>query len=146
MPPVRRFDASLSLTVRHLAGTLHEGLPREAVEAVREAVRALPGAAYVDVAWCGNLPGNWAVLDRLEMVEEPKHDPADLRRLKAAVEETVTEALMREPHLLPPKASPWMPAIAPRRDLWDERGGRKASLQRWAERHRNGRPPNVDLD
>ena len=142
----RRFDASLSLTAQHLAGTLHEGRPHEAVEAVGEAVRALPGAAFVDCEWCGALPGSWAVLDRLELVEALEDDAEVLRVLRAAIEEVVTNALMRQPRPLPLAASASPPPRPPHRDLWAERGSRRASLERWAERLRNGRQPNVDLD
>ena len=98
-PP--RFYAALSLTTAHLVRTPLEGHPKEAVEAVRAAVEAIPGAAIVSVDWCGDLPGTWHVLDWLELVNVPNEASA-FRALQAAIEEAVTEALMASLRPLPP--------------------------------------------
>jgi hypothetical protein len=47
------FDASLDLRADLVPDNL---TPREAVELVRAAVEALPGAGWISVAWCGHCP------------------------------------------------------------------------------------------
>ena len=96
MPPVRRFEATLSLTAVHLIGTPHEDHPFGAVAAVRAAILALPGAASVDVEWYGDLPGARALLDRLELLDVPPNYAGRLAT-RASVEAAATDALMTAP-------------------------------------------------
>ncbi len=84
------WDVSIDLVQAHLEpGT--EG-PGDAVEAVRAAVERLPGAAWVSVAWCGNLPANrWLRVFRRGScmpVDGPEWD-----RVRRDVERAVTLAL-----------------------------------------------------
>ena len=80
------FDACLDLTVRVVPGGTP---PKVAVERVRSAVQALPGAAWISVEWCGDAPGEsrWLrVFPEGEGAEQWDGTWADLReRITATV-------------------------------------------------------------
>ena len=58
------FDATITLTPWSLAGTPLLSRPLDAVEAVRRAVEAMSGAAWIDVEW-QNIRGEWPLVDRM---------------------------------------------------------------------------------
>ena len=87
MPP---FDVCLDLTVR----TVPEGMaPQIAVERVRSAIEALPGAGWVSVEWCGHAPSRWLrVFPAGVGSEQEDGEWAELReRITATMQEALVE-------------------------------------------------------
>ncbi len=85
-----RFDASIDLTLgqrRHWMGT-----PAGAVSAVGVAVRALPGAGWIDVEYCGDAPGD-RVLRLYPQGRSRGADGAEWDRLGDEITRTVRHAL-----------------------------------------------------
>ena len=85
MPP---FDACIDLTVR----TVPEAIaPGDAVERVRSAVEALPGAGWISVEWHGDAPGRWLRVFPVGVAREQEDGEwAELaERITATVYETL---------------------------------------------------------
>ena len=84
------FDATITLTPSSLSGTPLLTRPQEAVEAVRRAVEAMSGAAWIDVEW-QNIRGEWPLVDR--MVVRADDGEGHAEALKSVVEMIAKRAL-----------------------------------------------------
>ena len=84
------FDATITVTPSSLAGTPLLSRPRDAVEAVRAAVEAMAGAAWIDVEW-QNIRGAWPLVDR--MVVRADEGEGHAEALKGVVEMIAKRAI-----------------------------------------------------
>ena len=84
------FDTTITLTPSSLAGTVLLDRPQEAVDAVRRAVEARPGAAWIDVEW-QNIRGEWPLVDR--MVVHADDGEGHAEALKVVVEMVAKRAI-----------------------------------------------------
>jgi hypothetical protein len=90
------FDASIDLVADHLPKGLSSN---EAVQRAREAVEALPGAGWISVEYCGDIPSvRWIRLfqrGRGKVMEGGLWD-----QLQADVEATIAAAMSNQGSLL----------------------------------------------
>ena len=84
------FDATITLTPWALAGTPLLARPQDAVRAVRGAVEAMSGAAWIDVEW-QNIRGEWPLVDR--MVVRADEGEGHAEALKGVVEMVAKRAI-----------------------------------------------------